>query len=170
MTARSAAAVLVDRWAERIGMVVEVPDRQCAGEEVGLLHHSAMERDRRRDPVDGQLGQGPIHPCDRGRSVGSVRDELPQKRIVVETHLVSLGEATVPTHSGTAWNPQCPHDARGRQEASSDVLRRDAALHGVARQSDVGLIEVERLAGCDPELPLDQVEARDQLGHRMLHL
>jgi len=40
----------------------------------------------------------------------------------------------------------------------------------VAIAGDVVLAEGERFTGGDAQLPLDQVEAGDRLGHRVLHL
>ena len=43
-------------------------------------------------------------------------------------------------------------------------------LEGVARQRELVLRERQRLAGGDAELPLDEVDARHHLGHRVLDL
>jgi hypothetical protein len=57
----------------------------------------------------------------------------------------------------------------GRKPAGG-VLGVDAHLDGVAVQADVVLRERQRLAGCHPELLLDEVEAGDELGHGVLDL
>ena len=65
-----------------------------------------------------------------------------------------------------------PHiDPAGlRQEAGIGVLGVEPDLDRVALQAHLLLGERQRLAARDPELPFDQVEAGDRLGHRMLDL
>ena len=50
------------------------------------------------------------------------------------------------------------------------VLGVEPRLEGVAGGCDLLLPQRQRLAGGDPQLPFDQVEAGDRLGHRMLDL
>src|SRR5579859_5590391 len=46
----------------------------------------------------------------------------------------------------------------------------DPALDGMAGELDLGLIDLQPAAGGDADLLLHQVDAADQLGHRMLDL
>ena len=63
------------------------------------------------------------------------------------------------------------HQPAGRgQEVAERILRVDAALDRPAFALDLGLRERQRLAGGHADHQLDQVEARDGLGHRMLDL
>ena len=52
----------------------------------------------------------------------------------------------------------------------SGILGVDAALDRVAAELDVALPERQPLAGRDPDLFLDDVDAGDELGDRMLDL
>ncbi len=61
------------------------------------------------------------------------------------------------------------HDARARDEAIR-VLGIDPALDRVPPPLDVLLAELERLAGGDAQLVIDDVDARDHLGHGVLDL
>ena len=64
-----------------------------------------------------------------------------------------------------------PGDAAGRRHEGLGILRVDAALDGVAAQFDrAGQDLGQRLALRDADLALDDVDAGDELGHRMLHL
>ena len=65
---------------------------------------------------------------------------------------------------------QADHAPGGRQEAGGRILRVQAGLDRVSRESDLGLVDVQRLAGGDPQLIGHQVAAGDRLGHRMLDL
>ena len=56
------------------------------------------------------------------------------------------------------------------QEAAGRVLGVEPRLDGVPVEGDVALVERQPLAGRDPDLLLDQVEAGDQLGDRVLDL
>ena len=49
-------------------------------------------------------------------------------------------------------------DPRGRAETVGGILGVDAALEGVPLPADVLLGDVETFAGCDPELPGDQID------------
>ena len=55
-------------------------------------------------------------------------------------------------------------------EVVGRVLGVDPELDGVAGRDDIVLVESERLAGRDPDLRRDHVDAGQRLGHRMLDL
>ena len=57
-----------------------------------------------------------------------------------------------------------------RQEVAERVFGVDAAFHGPAVELDVLLPEGQLLAGGDADHLLDEIEAGDQFGHRMLDL
>jgi hypothetical protein len=58
----------------------------------------------------------------------------------------------------------------GRGRELERILGVDAAFDGVAAELDVALAEPELLAGGDADLRLHDVDAGDQLGHRVLDL
>ena len=62
------------------------------------------------------------------------------------------------------------HPAGLRHEILVRVLGAQPHLDGVAGKRNVLLPQRQRLAGRDAQLPLDQVEPGDRLGHRMLDL
>ena len=53
---------------------------------------------------------------------------------------------------------------------SAGVLGAEPRLDGVAGEADLRLREPERLAAGDAQLPFDQIDPGDRLGHRMLDL
>ena len=60
--------------------------------------------------------------------------------------------------------------AGGRQELRVRVLGADARLDRVTVDAQLVLLQRQRLAGGDAQLPLHQIQARDGLGHRVLDL
>ena len=58
----------------------------------------------------------------------------------------------------------------GRQEAVRGVLGVNARFQRMAANADVLLRQRQRFARGDAQLPLDQIEAGDHLGHRVLDL
>ena len=62
------------------------------------------------------------------------------------------------------------HPSRAGPKALPGVLRVDAALHGTAGQPDLLLPHAQGQARRDAQLFPHQVQPRDELGHRVLHL
>ena len=62
------------------------------------------------------------------------------------------------------------HRPAGRQEARAGILGIDARLDGMTAQPDVVLTVGQRLPRCDADLPLDQVDTRGHLRHRVFDL
>ena len=61
-------------------------------------------------------------------------------------------------------------DHTGRRHERVGILGVDPALDGMARERDVTLLVGEALAGRDPNLFLDDVNAGDHFGDRMFDL
>ncbi|CAM5226496.1 hypothetical protein SNARM312S_02144 [Streptomyces narbonensis] len=97
-------------------------------------------------------------------------DDLRQHRVVEGRDLRALGETRVRPDSVPLRLVQREDRAARGEEAPRGVLRADAGLDRPAVEPDVVLREGERLAGGHPQLPLHQVDAGDQLGHRVLDL
>src|SRR5258706_365581 len=76
----------------------------------------------------------------------------------------------VPAYARSRRDVRVGNRAGGGQEPVRRVLACDPALDGPTARREVRLPEGELLAGGDPQLPLHQVDARHQLGDRMLHL
>jgi hypothetical protein len=101
-----------------------------------------------------------------------VDDELGDHRVVEDRDRVALDHARVDAHAlrvvGGQAKPLEP--AGARQEPGFRILRIQPHLDGVAVLRDGVLWQRQRLAGGDAQLPFDQVQAGDHLGHRMFDL
>jgi hypothetical protein len=61
-------------------------------------------------------------------------------------------------------------DGAPQRQRPMGIFGAQAHFDGVAAEADVGLRQRQRLAARHAQLPLDQVEPGDGLGHRVLHL
>ena len=105
--------------------------------------------------------------------LAAVNDHLGDHRIIEGRDAVAGLEAGVDPDAGQALLALEVHDVdppRRGQKAVLRVLGIDARFDRRARAADLALLERQRLAGRDPELPFDQVEAGHRFGHRMLDL
>ncbi len=108
-------------------------------------------------------------------AIGPVGDELGDHRVVVDGDLGALADAAVDAKRGLAVQalgrrPVAVEPAARRQESAGRVLGIEARFDGPAVEAHVRLREAERLAGRHPDHALDEVDAGDKLGDRMLHL
>ena len=82
---------------------------------------------------------------------------------------VALFVAGIDSHAGTLGPAHVDEPAGRWQETCARVLRVYASLNGMLPTVPPGF-EVEMLAERDAQLLLDEVEAKDELGHRMFDL
>ena len=104
-----------------------------------------------------------------------VRDELGDHRIVVERDFAALGDAGVVAHRHAVvlafGGRTIAHQASDRRrKIAIGILGIDAAFDRPAVELDVALLERELLAGRDADHLLDEIDAGDELGHRVLDL
>ena len=109
----------------------------------------------------------------RRRAVGlvagaAVGDDLGDHRVEVGRDDVAGGDAAVDAHAGAGGEVEHLHAAGRGREAHRRVLGVQARLDRVA--DGLGRLALEPAAGRDVQLQLDQVEAGDGLGDRMLDL
>ena len=98
-------------------------------------------------------------------------DELGHQVVVVLADRVARCVPGVEPHSGAARFYEFRDRSRRRGEAATGgILGVYPHLDRVTVSLHVALRETELLAGCDPELPLDEVEAGDQLCYGVLDL
>ena len=112
---------------------------------------------------------------DRGLARRRVRDELGDHRVVPDRDLAALVDAGVVAHRDAVLlllrRRPIGREPPGRgQEVARRVLGIDAALDRPAGELHVALLELELLARRDADHLLDEVDAGDELGHRMLDL
>ena len=121
-------------------------------------------------PADREAVERVAEPGDRLGAVGAVRAQLGDHRVVEHRDLAAFDHAGIDPDAGTLGLEVVDQAAGRRQEAARRILGIDARLDRPAVAPDVALLEAEPLAGGDPDHLLDQIEAGDQLGHRVLHL
>ena len=127
------------------------------------------------DTVEFEPVEGLGHGFNRGRPVGRPGTQLGDHRIIVRRHLAPLHHAAVVAHHHgrggflLRW-PVASEPTRRWQETAIGVLGIDAGLDRPTGQLNVVLSDSQRLAGCDTELLLDQIEPGHQFGHRVLDL
>ncbi len=107
--------------------------------------------------------------------VGAVRDELGDHRIVIDRNLAALEHAGVVAH-GDAVGLRLRRRAiareasDGRQEIAERIFGIDARFHRPAGQFHVALLQRKLLACRDADHLLDEIDAGDEFGDRMLDL
>ncbi len=116
---------------------------------------------------DGGLRHGAAQAAERLVAGASVGDDLGDHRVEVGRDQVALAHAGVDADAGARGQVQPGDQPGGGREVAVGVLRVEARLDGVA---ELGGPLVERPAGGDVDLRLDQVELVGDLGDRVLHL
>ena len=139
-------------------------------------HERRLGQDRRQQVEVGldALDPGPVQRVRqrvdrRRRGPAPWAIDLGQQRVVVRRDGRRPRAMPVSTRTPSGRSNAVTTAGR-RQEARRRVLGHDPHLDRVPVEPDVGLREPERLARRDPQLLLDEVEARDRLGDRVLDL
>src|SRR6266540_1514221 len=140
-----------------------------AGDEPGVGEHALVEGDVGLDPLDHVLVERARRATERDLAGGAGDDELRHERVVVRLHLVLLVRHRVDADAVPA-RLMVTRDLPRRRREGHRILCVDAALDGVRARHDRVLGALERLAGGEPDLLPEEVEAIDLLGHRVLDL
>lgn len=148
----------------------EVVDVYAAFFEVGVLHELGVEGNGRFDRSDLVFVERSQCTRDRGFSGLGVDDEFADHRVVVWGDAVSGGDMGVDADSKTSWGAVGFDESGARAEVFGVVLGVDAALDRVTFDMDVFLLVGEFLSGGDLDRELDDVNAGDHLGDRVLDL
>ena len=153
-----------------LGVLVEEGGGGVTGHEVGR----AQDRGERL-PVGRHTGHA--HPLEAGGQRGSrdltggtMRDHLGQHRVVEGADLRAGGHAGLEPDAARRIHLEELDAAHPGQVPPGRVLGVEAHLDRMPGPGDLGLLEGERLPLGDPDLPLDEVQAGDLLGHGVLHL
>ena len=153
---------------------------EVAGHELRVRQQRRLERDVALHALDDEAIERLTHAGDGIRAVLAVHDQLGDHRVVEHRDLATVDDAGIDTHAmrdrGLALlqvrrGRRKAHQATGGgQEAAERVFGVDAALHGPAFALHVGLRKAQLLARGHADHLFDQIEAGDQLGHRVLDL
>src|SRR5436305_8233004 len=103
---------------------------------------------------DRQLFERAMHALDGTLPRRRPHDQLCKHRIVVQGHLASRFDATVPPNTWTGWQVQILYAPGGWEKAVRRIFARYAALPGPAAWDDFALDERQSLAGRRPKLRL----------------
>ncbi len=172
----------------------QMRDAECGGCVVARLRHRAEQRQIAVDKagIDGAapefVGTAQVaqerdiaaharneralkrakEPVERGLPRRPLRDELGNHRVVKRRDLPAGFDAGVDADIARQFQR---HDRTGRwQEVMLRILGIDARFDGMAVDADFILGKRQLFAGCNAELPFDEIEAGDRLGDRMLDL
>ena len=148
--------------------------------EPARVEGAALEIGVRRDGgQEGQVGGQAEHDDiverraqagDRPRARLAVHTQLRQQAVVARADDIAAVDPRVDAHAGASRPAHGEHVARGWEEAALGILGVDPRLDRVPAQEHVALLQLERPACGDLELPSHDVDARDQLRHGVLDL
>jgi hypothetical protein len=147
---------------------LDKPGVQVACPDGGLGEQRPQERDVGGDAEHGHARERRVQAAQRAGPVLAPRDDLGEHRVVVAGDRGTGRDPGVHAHVLGGRLAQQPHGAARGQEAARRVLRVDAGLHGVPGRRRQP--RRQRLPRRDPDLPLHQVQAGHELGHRVLDL
>src|ERR1035438_8957292 len=75
---------------------------QVAGDEIGMVHDSLMQRNRRVDSLHDEHFQGSRHPADGFVAVAAAYDQLGDQGVVVRRHHSFAVSKRIDPHAGSA--------------------------------------------------------------------
>src|SRR5512143_1808606 len=150
-------------------LVLQIMNAGAAGDEGGVVHQFLVQRDVALDAFDDHFHQRAAHAGDGLVAAVAVGDQLADHRVVVRRHVIAVIHVRVDTDAGAAGSVVVGELARAGDEGRR-VLGVDPALDGMAPEGDVLLLPRQLFAGGDADLRLNDVDAGDELGHRVLDL
>ncbi len=139
------------------------------GGEVRRLDHRPVERQDCGHAGDLHFGEGAAGPAERLLPVGAGDDQLGQQGIELRRHNGAGADPGVQADTGSGRAAERGNGPGRREESPAHVLGVKPKFEGVATRLGIGG-ETQRLAGGNPELLLDQIDAGGLLGDGVLHL
>src|SRR5690606_11789801 len=150
-------------------LLLQVMDVHATLVEALVAGQVAVQRDVGLDAVDHDLVQGIAHACHGFVAGATVADQLADQRVVVRRHRVAAVQVRVDADAVAARGVEVLHLAGAGHEVVR-VFGFDAAFKGEADGIHVFLLDRQLVAGGDAEHLLDDVDAGDHLGDRVLDL
>ena len=161
----------VGRFRQLLQFALDEAGVDGVGAHVRVRNQRRQERDVGDDAPDISLFQPAVEPLDGGLPRRRPGDHFCQHGIVIRRHRIAIAIAGV--------NPQAIDGVRRapgldpahrRHEILLRIFGIDPRLDGVAVQSDLVLRQRQLFAERHAQLPFDQIDAGNQLGHGMLDL
>src|SRR5450631_2473452 len=148
---------------------------QLPGAPARMRHQRGQKRNIVADAVDDKGVERVSLRVDCLLARGRVGDQLGDHRVVVDRNLAALVDAGVVTQRDAVGDALlrravAREAASGGQEFAVWVLGIDSGLNRPAVELHVALLERQFFAGRAADHLLDQIDAGDELGHRMLDL
>src|SRR5262245_15038778 len=143
---------------------------RLALDEARSLEQSPVEAEQGRGAFDDELLERPQHAPSRVLAIDVVHDQLRDERVVEIRDLVPCANARIDPHADPGRLPIRRDPARRGEEPACDVFGVDAAFDRVAANLDLVLSDGQRLPRGDADLLTHDVDPRDRLGDRVLHL
>ena len=169
--------VLLGGELQEVGIAVDESGGRLPASKIRMLRDVEEERNVRLHPADSELVQAAVHPIQRLLEGPPVDRQLDEHGVVVGCdHRVGRAQGAILPDAespGTAIGQDLPKVWR---EPILGVLGRDAALDGESIPRNILLLRetqwliVQLVPLGDQDLAADDVDARDLLGHRVLHL
>ena len=166
----------LDRWLalgrqQRISVARNKPGVHAAGDELRMRRDATQQVEVAGDADHVGCRERTTQRPQRFVTRGSMADQLGQHGVVVDGNHVAGREAGIHTHvRGWLWCMEQRQASDGGREIALRVLGVYTDLDRMAVNADSVLCGRHGLACRDAQLPFDQVEAGDHLGHRMLDL
>ena len=86
-------------------------------------------------------------------------------------HLSPLKKPCIHPHLfGCFWRPKSRHPSGGRQKPANRILSINPGLHRPTVNLHILLLKTKLFTRCNPEHPLDKIDAGNFFSHRMLNL
>ncbi len=151
-------------------MVGDEGGRHRPGPERRVSQHGTVEGDRGRDATDPELCQRPLHPRDGLVAVPPPGHQFGDQRVIGRQDRRAHFHRAVNPDPGAAWFSVGGERAGAGSKPAPGVLGVDPALDRVPSWTRIRRVKREGIAGCDPNLLLDQVDPGHGLRHRVLNL
>ena len=163
--------VAFNRGEEFVEVAVEVAGVDGRIDDGRMPDEAFEEGDVRLRPGDLACGQCIAQPGEGARAILVPHDQLGDHRVVEDRDRIAFDHARIDAHVfRRGRKSQRLQRAGTGQEAGVRVFRIQPHFDGMAVLHDLVLRQRDRFAGGDAQLPFDQVQPGDFLGHRMLDL
>ena len=141
------------------------------------LHHVAQKLHVRCQPDDVRVRQRRIEPRQGLFARVAVHDEFGDHRVVKRTNRIAFAHAGINPHPARSackrrvrWQTVNVQRASGGQEIVIGVFGANPCFNRVALNPQIGLLQRQRFARRDAQLPFDQIQSGNRFGDGVFDL